>query len=366
MKTVHWIVLVATLLAATWFVYRTRETRPRVDTTIDLNWRFTQGDPAGAQAPGFDDSGWRYISVPHDWMIGKAPERDHPSGTAGGFYPGGIGWYRKTLDLRDYPDQEQFYLLFEGVYMNADIWFNGTHLGKHAYGYASFYHDISALVRTDTLNVIAVRTDCSKLPVDRWYSGAGIFRHVRLVATSTLHVPVWSQAVTSVIDSSGGADITVKVEVCNNGKRPERFEIRFDIVDPEGQLVADEKTTRFLDPGSRELVENRFHLDDPMLWSPGSPDLYSVNCYLTDRNRILDQTETIHGIRSVEFDPDRGFVLNGQKMWMKGVCLHHDGGAFGSAVPMDAWARRLSVLKELGVNALRLAHNPHAPEVLDL
>ena len=168
MKIVHWIILGLVIVLATWFIYQTRDNRPRIDTTIDLNWRFIQGDPNGASQPGYNDSNWKYLSLPHDWMIEQEVKQENPSGTAGGFYAGGIGWYRKTMDLREYNNKEQFYLLFEGVMMNADVFFNGTHLGRQAYGYSSFYHDITELVRKDTLNVIAVRTDCSKLPMDRW------------------------------------------------------------------------------------------------------------------------------------------------------------------------------------------------------
>jgi beta-galactosidase len=366
MKAIHWIVLSVTLIVATWFVYRTRETQPRVDTTIDLNWHFIQGDPRGAEVPGYDDSRWRYVSVPHDWMIELPVDQANPSGMAGGYYPGGIGWYRKSLDLTEFQEMEQFYLLFEGVYMNADIYFNGTHLGNHRYGYSSFYYDVTSLARTDTLNVIAVRTDCSKLPVDRWYPGAGIYRHVRLIATGSVHVPIWGTSVTSQLDSLGNADLTVSVELQNNSRKPQRFEIRYDIVDPKGRLVAEGKSTQFLNPGESDTAVSAFRVEDPLLWSPESPWLYTVNCTLMDRNNQIDHVKTGHGIRTVAFDPDHGFMLNGEKVMLKGVCLHHDGGELGAAVPLESWKRRFTMLKELGVNAVRLAHNPHAPEVLDL
>ncbi|MFH0759771.1 MAG: glycoside hydrolase family 2 TIM barrel-domain containing protein [Bacteroidota bacterium] len=366
MKTHHWIILLITMIAATWFVYRTRETPPRIDKTIDLNWRFIQGDQKGAASWAYDDSRWRYISIPHDWMIEYPVDQSNPSGLAGGFYPGGIGWYRNYLDLSEYQDKDQFYLLFEGVYMNADVYFNGKHLGKHIYGYTSFYHDVSHLVKRDSLNVIAVRTDCSKLPADRWYSGAGIYRHIRLIATNALHVPVWGTSVTSSLDSMGDASLAVSLELQNQGKKSQRFEIRYDIVDPNGRLVAEGKRTKFMEPGKSDSALNTFRIEDPLLWSPESPQLYTVNCYLTDHNRLIDQVRTIHGIRTVAFDPDHGFLLNGKKVVMKGVCLHHDGGELGAAVPMESWRRRLTSLKELGVNALRLAHNPHAPGLLDL
>ena len=366
MKIVHWIILGFVIVLATWFIYQTREVQPRIDTTIDLNWRFTIGDPNGASLPGYNDSNWKYLSLPHDWMIEQRVAEQNPSGTAGGFYPGGIGWYRKTIDLSEYSNKEQFYLLFEGVMMNADVFFNGTHLGRQAYGYSSFYHDITELVRQDSLNVIAVRTDCSKLPRDRWYSGGGIYRHVRLITTSDLHIQLWGESVSSVIDSSGRVQLDISLDFLNKGRKNRRFEVWYDIVGPGGKLVADGKSSEYLDRESSGRTSRSFIIEDPLLWSPETPDLYTVHCYLMDRNKKLDHISIQHGIRTAEFDPDRGFVLNGKKVVLKGVCLHHDGGELGAAVPLESWKRRFELLKELGVNALRLAHNPHAPEVLDL
>lgn len=366
MRIIHWIILALVIFLATWFIYQTRENQPRIDTTIDLNWKFTMGDPEGASEPGYNDSDWRFISLPHDWMIEQPVARDNPSGTAGGFYPGGIGWYRLSLDLSDYENKEQFYLLFEGVMRNADVYFNGTHLGRQDYGYSSFYYDISQLVRQDSLNVIAVRTDCSKLPVDRWYSGGGIYRHVRLIASSSLHMKIWGEAVSSIVDNNGQARMDISLEFKNNGRKKRRFEIWYDIVGPDGKLVADGKSSEYLDRESEGRTTRSFTIEDPVLWSPDAPELYTVHCFLMDRNNKLDQISIKHGIRTAKFDPNRGFILNGEKLVLKGVCLHHDGGELGAAVPLESWKRRFRVLKELGVNALRLAHNPHAPEVLDL
>jgi len=366
MKAVHWIILSIAFILATLFIYRTRDTQPRTDDAIDLNWRFILDDPRGAQNPKFDDSKWEFVSLPHDWMIAQPVSKSNPSGTQGGYYPGGVGWYRKSINLSDYQSDKQFYLLFEGVQMNADIYFNGVHLGKQIYGYSSFHHDVTSLVRTDTMNVIAVRTDCSILPVDRWYSGGGIYRHVRLITTNQLHVPIWGNSVTSIIDSTGDAEIMVSLELLNNGKKATRFEVRYDIIDPNGRIVAQGKNSEFIEPKKEGLTRRSFKIEDPLLWSPEQPNLYSVNCYLMNRNKQIDHIKTMHGVRSVEFDPDRGFLLNGMKMMMKGVCLHHDGGELGAAITVDSWKRRFLILKELGVNAIRFAHNPHAPEVLDL
>ncbi len=366
MRTIHWITLSAVFILAAWFIYRTRETQTRVDRPVDLNWRFSNGDFEGAPDPGFDDSEWRFVSLPHDWMIELPAEPSNSSGTAGGFYPAGVGWYRKTLDLSGARRMKQFYLLFEGAYMNTDVYFNGVHLGRQQYGYASFYHDISDLVRHDTLNVIAVRTDCSRLPVDRWYPGAGLYRDVRLIATGELHFPVWGSAVSSEIGDNGDATLHISTEVWNNGNKTRRFEVRYEILDPSGRMVAEDKSTGSLDAGARGTVSRKVGIRDPLLWSPSSPELYTVNCYLVSRSGMYDHLSARHGFRTAEFDPDRGFVLNGEKVLLKGVCLHHDGGALGAAVPLESWKRRFLMLKELGVNAIRFAHNPHAPGVLDL
>ena len=366
MKAVHWTILGIVIAFATYFIYQTRETQARMDTPIDLNWKFIQGDPDGAETSQFDDSGWKFVSLPHDWMIEQEVHPANSSGSAGAYYPEGIAWYRKVIDLTEYEDSKQFYLLFEGVQMNADVYFNGSHLGKQAYGYSSFYHDISSLIRMDTINVIAVRTDCTQLPKDRWYSGGGIYRHVRLITTSELHMPIWGQAISSSLDKDGRAQIDISLEYKNNGRKDRRFEVKYDIVDPSGKLVADGNSSMLVKSGSEGSNFRSFTIEDPSLWSPESPQMYTIHCHLLDRNKKLDQVSIKHGIRTAEFDPDRGFVLNGKKVVLKGVNLYHDGGELGAAVPLEVWERRLGLLKELGVNALRLAHNPHAPEVLDL
>lgn len=366
MKAVHWIILGIVIAFATYFIYQTRETEARMDTLINLNWKFQMGDTEGAAGVQFDDSGWRFLSLPHDWMIEQEVQEKNPSGSAGGYYPGGVAWYRKNIDLTEYENFKQLYLLFEGVQMNADVYFNGSHLGKQEYGYSSFYHDISSLVRRDTINVISVRTDCSQLPMDRWYSGGGIYRNVRLIATSELHIPIWGQAVSSRIDDNGRAHIDISLEYRNNGRKDRRFEVKYDILDPSGKLVADGSSSIMVKSGSEGKNTRSFAIEDPGLWSPDSPLLYTIHCHLLDRNKKLDKVSIKHGIRSAKFDPDQGFVMNGEKMVLKGVILHHDGGELGAAVPLEVWERRLGLLKELGVNALRLAHHPYAPEMLDL
>lgn len=366
MKIFHWIILGLTIMAAVWFVYRTGESQSRADIPLDMNWSFIQGDQKGAEQVNYDDSDWRFVSVPHDWMIEYPVDKSNPSGNFGGYYPGGIGWYRRTIDLQEYRGHDRFYLLFEGVYMNADVFFNGTHLGNHVYGYSSFHYDVSELVRTDTVNILAVRTDCSRLPVDRWYSGAGIYRPVRLIATNDVHVPIWGTTVHSVLDEAGDAELHVAMEMKNHGRKSKRFEIRYDVVDSRGHLVAEANSSAFLKGGQLDTARKSFHIVAPELWSPSTPELYKINCYLMDGSEVIDHVVTRHGFRSARFDPDLGFVLNGEKLLLKGVNLHHDGGELGAAVPIESWKRRFEKLKLLGINAIRFAHNPHAPGVLDL
>jgi len=366
MKVLNWIILGLVVAMTTWLIYRTREVEPRVDTSIDLNWRFTLGDPNGASLPKYNDSEWRFLSLPHDWIIEQKAAKHNPSGTATGFSAEGIAWYRKSIDLSEFSNKEQFYLLFEGVMRNADIFFNGSHLGRHDYAYSSFYYDISELVRQDTLNVIAVRTDCSKLPVDNRYSGGGIYRHVRLIATNSVHMQPWGEAVSSVIEDDGRARLDISLELENRSRKNRRFEIWYDIVGPGGNLVAEGRSSEYLLRQSSRRVSRSFTIADPLLWSPETPDQYTVHFHLMDKNKKLDHGSIHHGIRTAEFDPDRGFLLNGEKYVLKGVCLQNEGGEQGAAIPLESWKKRLELLKKLEVNALRLAHNPHAPEVLDL
>jgi len=366
MRPYHWITLAILLALAFWFISRTDNVAPRVDEKIDLNWKFILDDPVNAYLVDYDDSDWRYVTLPHDWMIEQGVEEDNESGKAGGFYPSGVGWYRKSLNLKNYQDRDQFYLMFEGIYMNADVYFNGNHLGKQINGYTSFYYDVSKLVRKDTMNVIAVRTDCSKLPVDRWYSGAGIYRHVRLIATNRIHIPVWGCNVRSIVNEKGQAEVLVALEVNNRSDRSGRFEIMYDIVSNEGKVVAEGKRTTFLNAGDSGLFEKEFTIDNPTLWSPKNPVLYTVNCYIRNNHSLYDQLTVNHGIRSITFDPEMGLLVNDKKIIMKGVCLHHDGGELGAAISEAGWERRLKILKKIGVNSIRFAHNPHSPGVLDL
>ncbi|MDT8431262.1 MAG: glycoside hydrolase family 2 TIM barrel-domain containing protein [Bacteroidales bacterium] len=365
MKPFHWILLLILVAGSALLITRKDDTADRVDERIDLNWKFMQGDDPAYSTVQYDDSEWKFVSLPHDWMITREVSRDNPSGTAGGFYPGGVAWYRKDLYIGAYDEKEKFYLVFEGVYMNADVWVNGNNLGEHKYGYIGFHFDITPFVRKDTINVVAVRTDCSSMPADRWYSGAGIYRHVRLVATENLHFPVHNTRITTEV-RDGNRYVIAETDVMNSENRSRRYSIRSDLVTPSGNLVSSTITTANAKENSRSTVRAEHLVSDPQLWSDKDPAQYELNTYLVNRKTVTDQVATKFGIRDIAFSPDSGFILNGKKVWLKGVCLHHDGGALGAAVPDATWEYRLKKLKLLGVNALRLSHNPHSSGLLDL
>ncbi|MEX0987757.1 MAG: glycoside hydrolase family 2 TIM barrel-domain containing protein [Bacteroidales bacterium] len=365
MKPIHWIIIAIILSVAAWMIFSTGNMQPRTDQKIDLNWRFMLDDDTLFSDPGFDDTKWEFVTVPHDWMIRGEVSADNKSGTAGGFYPGGIGWYRKHLDLSALKSKEQFYLVFDGVYMNAEVWVNGTYAGKQNYGYIGFTLDISDLVNKDSVNVIAVKTDCSEVPADRWYSGAGIYRHVKLIATNKLHFPVHNTVVTHE-EREGERVVISNTEIVNTNSKRTRFRIRSDLHGPDGSLVSTHMSSSKMGANSNMIVTGKHVVPEPEYWSDKNPVQYELRSYLVQNGRTVDQVSTRFGIRDIEFSPDSGFILNGKKVWLKGVCIHHDGGELGAAVPVATWEYRLKVLKELGVNALRLAHNPHAPELLDM
>ncbi len=365
MKLYHWTILAVLVTIAAWSVLKTSDTDPRAEVKIDLNWRFMPGDLEEADRIEYDDTDWDVVSIPHDWMIEQAVSETNRSGTASGYYPEGIAWYRKHLDLSKYKSKKQFYLIFDGVYMNADVWINGNHLGNHQYGYIGFQYDITPFVRKDTINIIAVRTDCSKLPVDRWYSGAGIYRHVKLICSEKLHLPESNTKITT-IEEENKAWVKAEISVFNCEKKAKRFKIKSDLLGPGGKLIGSVISTRILEPGENTVITENHVIENPKHWSPDTPQLYELHSFLIHKKKVTDNQLVKFGVRTVEFNPDSGFILNGKKVWLKGVCLHHDGGELGAAVPDVTWEYRLNTLKELGVNALRLAHNPHAPEVLDM
>ena len=333
--------------------------------SMDPGWRFTLGDPAGAERPGFADQGWRRLDLPHDWSIEGTPRRDAPAGGRGGYYPTGVGWYRKAFRLPPGPKSREAWLELDGVYMNSDVYLNGVRLGRRPYGYISFSYDLTRHL-VPGINVVAVRVDNSAQPNSRWYSGSGIYRHVWLTLVDPLHVAHWGTYVTTPRADSAGAEVVVRTRVENDNPAARRGILRSLVLDAAGREAARGESPFSLAAGEKIELEQRIQVASPGLWSVESPSLYTLRSEVLDGARAADTVAIMFGIRAIAWDKDRGFQLNGRRVKLRGVNLHHEAGGLGAAVPERVWQRRLEVLKAMGANAIRTSHNPPAPEFLDL
>ena len=322
----------------------------RKNIRLSEGWRFHLGDAADAYYMGYDDRGWRQVTVPHDWAVEHPFDPCWASGT--GYLPGGIGWYRGhfTLDAEDAARRVR--ITFEGVYKRARVWINSNYLGQHAYGYTSFSFDISEFVRPGE-NVIAVRVDHSEVADSRWYTGSGVDRPVTLTVTDP--VCFREHGIFAVTEADDGEEAVIGIRYETEGADKVRFSLRT----PEGTAAAE-------GTAEGESGSLRLRVNAPRRWSPEDPFLYTL-CGETEKNGVVtDRAEIPFGIRTGVFDADRGFFLNGENMKLKGVCVHHDAGCLGAAVPESVWRIRLEKLKDMGCNALRTAHNPPDPALLDL
>jgi beta-galactosidase len=342
-----------------------RAAAQRQRLSMDPGWRFTLGDPAGAEQPGYDDHQWRRLDLPHDWSIEGTPREDAPGGGRVGYFPSGLGWYRKAFRLPAGPRGRGAWLEFDGVYMNSDVWINGVHLGRRPYGYSSFVYDITSHL-VPGVNVVAVRVDNSRQPNSRWYTGSGIYRHVWLTLVNPLHVGHWGTSVTTPRADSVGATVVARTRVENGTGAPRRGLLRASIADGAGREVARTETPFTVGAGHSIELEQRVEVPSPRLWSVETPALYTLHSVVLNGAGPSDDVTTSFGIRAIAYDKDRGFLLNGRPVKMRGVNLHHDGGGVGAAVPERVWERRLTLLKAMGANAIRTSHNPPAPEFLDL
>lgn len=339
----------------------------RLRETCDFGWRFFLGDAAGAEKPAFDDTAWGKLNLPHDWSIEGAFDEKAPTEGQGGYLPTGLGWYRKTFTVADAMQGRKLSVEFDGVYQNSEVWINGEHLGQQPFGYSSFRYNLTPHLKpAGQPNVLAVRVDNSAQTNSRWYSGSGIYRHVWLTATGPVHVAYHGTYVTTPAVSEKTATIRIRTHLVNEESREAKLTVASALVDAEGQVVTSVHSDTVLAPGEREL-EQSVELPLPRLWSIRTPQLYRLRTTLTSSDGVVqDNYETVFGVRSIAYDLNRGFLLNGEPIKMFGVCLHHDGGAVGAAVPEAVLERRLRILQEMGCNAIRCSHNPMAPELYDL
>jgi beta-galactosidase len=340
----------------------------RVTTPFDADWRFLKADAKGAEAPAFADAKWRALAVPHDWSIEGPYDQANPTSRGGGYLPAGIGWYRKTFTLPATDAQRRVRIEFDGVMANSEVWINGVSLGQRPYGYSSFSYDLSKHLKfgKGQTNVLAVRADNSVQPASRYYTGAGIYRHVRLVSTAATHFGEGGVYVTSPQVGAESATLQVKADVLNQSATGGEYVLQTTILDPSGKTVQTTETKQTIAPGKSADFTQSITVKAPQRWSPQTPSLYKAVSVLRSGKTDLDSQTSPFGIREAKFDAATGFSLNGVNMKIKGVCLHHDAGGLGAAVPLDGWRHRLEVLKQAGVNGIRTAHNPVAPEFLDL
>ncbi len=339
----------------------------RVTTQFDSDWRFIKGDHENAEQTSFDDSAWRRLDVPHDWSIEGPFDAKNPTGGGGGFLPSGIGWYRKHFTLPVAQQSRRVLIEFDGVMANSDVWINGFHLGKRPYGYVSFGYNLSDHLNFGKDNILVVRSDTSQQPASRWYTGAGIYRHVRLVITDAVHLEKWATFVTTPNVSTDEAVVNIASKAVNAFGKPKQISLNVKLFDDSGKLVGTgaTKPTTLAGSGSNDL-NLKLTVKNPRRWNLETPTLYKAVVSVISAGKTIDSETVNFGIRSFEFVPATGFWLNGKNFKIKGVCLHHDGSAFGAAVPIAVWEHRLNELRKLGVNAIRTAHNPPAPEFLDL
>lgn len=363
------------------FCYTGLTAQTRLEFLLEDNWKFTREDQADAAAVNFNDSKWQKVTIPHDWAIygpfssrndvqhvaitqdGQKEALEH-AGRTGGLPFVGTGWYRTHFTIPSFIKGKRVALLFDGAMSHAKVYVNGKEAGYWPYGYNSFFFDITDYVNGSNDNTLAVRLE-NLAESSRWYPGAGIYRNVHVIVTSDAHIPVWGTQVTTPEIHPGFAKVNLKTTIERHSNLPEnKYRLETEIKNNKNLVVATATTT--LNPYDVGVFEQNFIIKDPELWSPDSPMLYTAESRLYEENTLKDEYTTPFGIRSIEVIPDKGFYLNGERTIFKGVCMHHDLGPLGAAVNEAAIRRQLTILKEMGCNAIRTSHNMPAPELIKL
>lgn len=355
---------------------------PRIAVRLREGWRFAKGDDPGRALPGYDDASWEEVLVPHDWAISGAFDRAHDlqrtkiiengeqveydhTGRTGGLPHIGVAWYRLRLDIPAAWQGKRIFLEFDGVMSNSSVYVNGAHAGSWPYGYSSFAFEVTDHVRPGGENLVAVRVD-NKPFASRWYPGAGIYRNVRLVAVDPVHVAHWGVYITTPEVTAGEAQVRLRTTLQNQSGKEQDVTLRSEILSPQGEVVAVAESSQRVRAGGCCTFDQAATVPRPELWDLESPRLYHARSIVLAGGEVRDVQLTRFGIRTLRFDKDEGFFLNGRRVKFQGVCMHHDLGALGAAVNRRAIERQLEILKEMGCNAIRTAHNPPAPELLDL
>lgn len=350
----------------------------RSELTFEKGWKFTREDNAAAMSPAFDDSSWQNVTVPHDWAIygpfsvtndmqnvailqdGQDKAMEH-AGRTGGLPFVGVGWYRLEFEAPAMEKTDKASLIFDGAMSNAMVYLNGNEVGYWPYGYNTFYFDVTPYLKAGETNVLAVRLE-NKEESSRWYPGAGLYRNVHLRINRDVHIPVWGVQVMTPVVKKEFAKVVVRTQVEYDGDDTSACNIVTKLKDRNGNVVAEgRKCLCFAD---ENVFEQELVVRNPSLWSPATPELYTAETSVYVGDELTDECSTVFGIRSLEFVPDKGFFLNGEKTYFKGVCMHHDLGPLGAAVNDAAIRRQIRILKDMGCNAIRTSHNMPAPELV--
>ncbi|MFI3319837.1 MAG: glycoside hydrolase family 2 TIM barrel-domain containing protein [Rikenellaceae bacterium] len=332
---------------------------------FNKDWLFTLSDSNDYGMEIYRPEGWRTLNLPHDWSV------EHPFNKDGngcvGYLPGGIGWYSKEFKTTKERNEKTF-IVFDGIYNNAQIWINGRVVGTHYYGYSPFVYDLTKYLNPKGQNNrISVRVDRSRVADCRWYPGSGIYRDVEIVTTQRLYIPVWGTFVKTPVATKESADISIDVEVVNEHETAQKGSVVTRYYDPSGEFVKTVSTPFEIAADSKMSVTQYTQIENPKLWDTENPNIYtSKSEIISAMGETICTVDSEFGIRTARFDADQGFLLNGVSTKIKGVCIHHDGGLVGAAVPDDVWIRRFKILKEGGCNAIRTAHNPASERFLKL
>ncbi|HTW82171.1 MAG TPA: glycoside hydrolase family 2 TIM barrel-domain containing protein [Terracidiphilus sp.] len=337
----------------------------RQELNADAGWKSFLGDPSGAEETSFSDSSWRSVDLPHDWSIESKPEKENPGGAGEGFFPGGIGWYRKTFNARADWKGKRVSVEFDGVYRDAAVYLNGNKLGTHAYGYTAFTFDLTQELNFSGPNVLAVRVDNSAQPNSRWYSGSGIYRHVRVLVTNPVHVEHWGVFISTTEASKTSARVSVRTQVANQSGTPSDVMVATTLLDDAGKQVGATQSKLTIDENGKAEATQEIAVANPQMWSPESPTLYRAVSEVKLGEKVVDRTITTFGIRTLKWSAETGLLLNGKPVKLHGGSVHHDDGPLGAAAFDRAEERRVELLKAAGMNAVRTAHNPPSKAFLD-
>ena len=360
------LVVIAVISA---FAFNVRESKPNFSSRIvsfNSSWNFHLNDSIKDKDTINSSTMWKTLNLPHDWSIeGKFDEKS-PAGYSGGDLTGGLGWYKKTFKVALENKDKMTSIIFDGVYRNSQVWINGHFLGKRPNGYIGFQYDLSPYLNYgEKNNEIIVKVDNSKQPNSRWYSGSGIFRNVWLETTNKLYVDQWGTYITTPKVTKESASVHLENTLKNQNTSSKNAVITTTIFKNGSKVTL--VTQNITIAANANQIENQdIIIKNPVLWSVEKPELYTAVTEVSVDSKIIDQYKTNFGIRNFKFDVDKGFILNGKQVKIKGVCMHHDLGPLGSAINTRAIERQLEILKEMGVNGIRTSHNPPAPELLDL